>query len=84
MFDGPWPGVDTSRFRVVPRRIFGPFYSVQIFDTENNIKVSVTGGAFLTGRASVQRAAKYATARYLRLAGRNESQRKRRPGWGAP
>lgn len=73
-----WPGVD-PRFRVEPEHLFGPFYSLRIFDDETGVEVFVTGGSFLTGRSSVRRAAKYATQRYLRrdAAGRHESGRRR-------
>lgn len=58
---------DPQRFRVEERRLFGPFYSVRVFDTIAGRRVPLArGGVLLLGHASVQRAVKYGIARYLR------------------
>jgi hypothetical protein len=80
-WDGGWPDVDLTRFRLEPRHLFGPFWTLRIYDTVKGIRV-FQRGAVLTGRSSVRRAAKYATHRYLaRDEGGKHEQGSRRPGY---
>jgi hypothetical protein len=75
-----WPGLD-PRFRVEPRHVFGPFYAVRVFDEQQDVEVFVTGGSFLTGKSSVRRAVRYATARYLTRDRKGEHESGRRRGY---
>jgi hypothetical protein len=59
-----FPTVD-PRFDVRPRHLFGPFWQLQVVDTVTGAKVNPRGGGFLTGFASVRRAATFSTRRYL-------------------
>ena len=59
-----FPDVD-ARFDVMPKRLFGPFWSLRIVDRTTGEAIPISGGAFLTGYGSVRRAAKYSTHLYL-------------------
>lgn len=62
---GKW-GPPDPRFRVSCVRLFGPFYSVRIWDeSQGGRSVYCKGGSWLTGRSSVHRAIHYSTLRYL-------------------
>jgi hypothetical protein len=74
-------GID-PRFSVQPKHLFGPFYSVRVFDRERGgVEVFVTGGGFLTGWSSVRRAARLSTARYLMRDGAGRHEQTRRAGY---
>jgi hypothetical protein len=59
-----FPDVDPG-FDVMPKRLFGPFWSLRILDRTTGEVIPITGGAFLTGYGSVHRAAKHSTHLYL-------------------
>ena len=59
-----FPDVD-PRFDVVPKRRFGPFWSLRIVDRTTGEAIHIDGGGVLTGYGSVRRAAKYSTHLYL-------------------
>jgi hypothetical protein len=59
-----FPDVD-PRFDVLPKRLFGPFWSLRIVDRTTGDAIPINGGSFLTGYGSVRRAAKYSTHLYL-------------------
>lgn len=59
-----FPDVD-PRFDVMPRHLFGPFWSLKIMDRTTGEEVQITGGSFLTGYGSVRRAARYSSRFYL-------------------
>ena len=59
-----FPDVD-PRFDVIPRHLFGPFWSLRIMDRTTGQEVQITGGGFLAGYGSVRRAAKYSSRLYL-------------------
>lgn len=72
MGGGPeFPDVD-PRFDMQPRHLFGPFWQLQVVDTVTGDNVNPYGGGFLTGYASVRRAARYSTERYLGQLGRGQ------------
>jgi hypothetical protein len=80
-WDGGWPDVDLVRFEVEPRHLFGPFWTLRIYDRVREVEV-FQSAAVLTGRSSVRRSAKYATKRYLlRDAGGKHEPGSRRPGY---
>ena len=59
-----FPDVD-PRFDIMPKRLFGPFWSLRIVDRTTGVAIPINGGAFLTGYGSVRRAAKHSTHLYL-------------------
>lgn len=59
-----FPTVD-PRFDVQSRHLLGPFWQVQVVDTVTGANVNPRGGGFLTGFASVRRAATFSSRRYL-------------------
>lgn len=59
-----FPDVD-PRFDVLPKRLFGPFWSLRIVDRTTGEAIHIDSGSFLTGYGSVRRAAKYSTHLYL-------------------
>jgi hypothetical protein len=80
-WEGGWPDVDLTRFKLEPRHLFGPFWTLRTYDTVKRVRV-FRSGAVLTGRSPVRRSAKYATRRYLMRdeAGKHENGG-RRPGY---
>jgi hypothetical protein len=49
----------------MPKRLFGPFWSLRSVDQATGDAIPIDGGAFLTGYGSVRRAGKHSTHLYL-------------------
>jgi hypothetical protein len=75
---GPqFPDVD-PRFDLLPKHLFGPFWTLTVIDTAMGLDLNPVSRGFLTGYGSVRRQAKYGTQRYLMLTLQQQQR------WGKP